>query len=453
MATKSTTVENALKHAIEQLENDKAQLSREVGQLRRQVVELESSLAHERLRVRNVLDAVRAGFEQTVSRCDEAAAEPRREHHNREEDELEEEPTESFPEEPSSPVDKLPQIRPTHPPFPWWKVPCRRRMQTFGTLIFTWTTPLLWSTIFLIYVAYQRNVYVIACVIAYVSWMFLLDDESPRNGRPWWYIRRIRSMSWIWKLCAEYYPLQLVRTAELPPEKNYLFCLHPHGVFSLTHAINFATNGTGFFDLFPGIKCLLVTLRQQFKIPFHREYLLSLGAIEVSRDALLNTLSRGPGWSIAIVPGGAQEALDALNGTMRLTILKRKGFVRIALRTGASLVPVLAFGENDIYISTKGTKRMFLMRLWTKYLKKCYGLASPVAMGRGVFNTTCPDPFMIPFRKPVTTVVGRPLVLPRIAEPLTSDVDYWHAKYIEALKDLFEQTSPKYGPGMQLELF
>merc|ERR1712137_745449 len=106
-----------------------------------------------------------------------------------------------------------------------------------------------------------------------------------------------------------------------------MFCLHPHGVFSLTHAINFATNGTGFFDSFPGIKCLLVTLRQQFKIPFHREYLLSLGAIEVSRDALLNTLTRGPGWSgklkfdttqsIAIVPGGAQEALDAFNGTMR----------------------------------------------------------------------------------------------------------------------------------------
>jgi hypothetical protein len=231
-----------------------------------------------------------------------------------------------------------------------------------------------------------------------------------------------------------------------------MFCLHPHGVFSLTHAINFATNGTGFLNKFPGVKCLLATLRQQFKIPFHREYLLSLGVIEASKDALLNTLSRGPGWSIALVPGGAQEALDAFNGTMRLTLLKRKGFVRIALKTGAHLVPVLAFGENELYTAQKGSKRMFIMGLWTKYLKKCYGLASPIAMGRGVFNTSCPDPFMLPFRKPVITVVGRPLVLPRLPDPLASDVDYWHMKYLESLKELFEQTAPKYGPGLQLEL-
>jgi len=385
-----------------------------------------------------------------VARCDAAAQKPRIDL-ERHEDDLDDDLPSSLERQTSA--DDLPQSCANHPPYPWWKVPFRRRMQTFCTLIFTWTTPLLWSSIFIFYViAFQRNVYVIMVMLAYVGWMFLLDDESPRNGRPWWFIRRVRSLPWIWKLMAEFYPLQLVRTSELSSENNYMFCLHPHGVFSLTHAINFATNGTGFFELFPGIKCLLVTLRQQFKVPFHREYLLSVGGIEVSKDALLTTLSRGPGWSIAIVPGGAQEALDAVNGTMRLTILKRKGFVRIALRTGTSLVPVLAFGENDLYVSTKGLKRMFFMRMWTKYLKKCYGLASPIAMGRGVFNTQCPDPFMIPFRKPVTTVVGRPLVLPRLPDPMESDVDYWHGKYIDSLKDLWDQTSPKYGPGMQLEL-
>jgi 2-acylglycerol O-acyltransferase 2 len=231
-----------------------------------------------------------------------------------------------------------------------------------------------------------------------------------------------------------------------------MFCLHPHGVLSLSHAINFATNGTGFFSKFPGIKCLLVTLRQQFKVPFHREYLLGLGVVEVSKESLLNTLTRGPGWSVAIVPGGAQEALDAVNGTMRLTVLRRKGFVRIALRTGASLVPVFAFGENELYKSVKGAKRLMPIRLWQNFLKRMYGIVSPTVMGRGVFNRKCPDPFMIPFRQPVTTVVGPPLELPRLPDPMPSDVDYWHEKYIEKMKELWELSAPTYAPGVELEL-
>jgi len=448
----SSAVEDALRKVITDLESDQARLNREVAQLRRQVVELEKNLTAERTRVREVLNIVKSDFAETLEKCELAATKPRdieEKHDDLEDDDTHHHGGDGSPRRLAE--ENLPQVCASHGDYPWYKLPMRRRLQTLFTLLFTWTTPLLWSSIALFYIAFSRNYYSISCVFIYLGWMFLLDDETPRTGRPWWMVRRLRSFS-VWKLCAEFYPIQLVRTAELSPEKNYMFCLHPHGVFSLTHAINFASNGTGFLDLFPGVKCLLATLRQQFKVPFHREYLMSLGTIEVSREALQNTLTRGPGWSVALVPGGAQEALEAFNGTMRLVLLKRKGFIRVALRTGASLVPVLSYGENDLYLAQKGMKRMMIMTLWTKLLKKCYGFTSPSAMGRGVFNRNCPDPFMIPFRKPVTTVVGRPIELPRIPEPLPTDVDYWHAKYIEALKELFEQTAPKYGPGLTLEL-
>lgn len=450
----SEKVEAALKQAIEDLVKEKAQLSREVGQLRRQVSELEGALTAERQKVKDVLDALKVGVRDTVASCEAIAVKPRKEVLRLQEDELEELTSPRPPQEDSvdPPMPDLPKSRASHPPLPFWKVPFRRRMQTLCTLLFTWTTPLFVSVAGMVIVLASRNVTAIAVLLIYVGWMFILDDEAPRNGRPWWLIRRVRGLKCIWKCCAEYYPLQLVRTVALPAENNYMFCLHPHGVFSLSHAINFASNGTGFFELFPGIKCFLCTLRQQFKIPFHREYVMGMGAMEVSRDAILNTLSRGPGYSVALVPGGAQEALDAFNGTMRLTILKRKGFVRCALRTGASLVPVISFGENELYVARKGAKRWLIMRLWEKLLKRCYGLASPSAMGRGVFITTCPDPFMLPFRKPVTTVVGKPLALPRLPNPLPEDVDHWHAKYVDALKELFERTAPQYGPGLQLEL-
>jgi len=55
------------------------------------------------------------------------------------------------------------------------------------------------------------------------------------------------------------------------------------------------------------------------------------------------------GTVLVVVPGGARESLDWKPGTNVLTLLKRKGFVRVCLETGTPLVPVFSFGENDIY--------------------------------------------------------------------------------------------------------
>lgn len=50
------------------------------------------------------------------------------------------------------------------------------------------------------------------------------------------------------------------------------------------------------------------------------------------------------GRGITIVVGGARESLDAQPHSLRLVLKRRKGFVKLAIRTGADLVPVLSFG-------------------------------------------------------------------------------------------------------------
>lgn len=54
------------------------------------------------------------------------------------------------------------------------------------------------------------------------------------------------------------------------------------------------------------------------------------------------------GRAITIVVGGARESLDAQPHSLRLVLKRRKGFVKLAIRTGADLVPVLAFGGTPL---------------------------------------------------------------------------------------------------------
>jgi 2-acylglycerol O-acyltransferase 2 len=72
------------------------------------------------------------------------------------------------------------------------------------------------------------------------------------------------------------------------------------------------------------------------------------GICSVSRKSCMNILAQGPGSAITIVVGGATEALAAHPGTNDLTLKRRLGFIKVAIREGASLVPVFSFGENDV---------------------------------------------------------------------------------------------------------
>jgi len=72
----------------------------------------------------------------------------------------------------------------------------------------------------------------------------------------------------------------------------------------------------------------------------------------VSRKSCINILAQGPGSAITIVVGGAAESLYAHPGTNDLTLKKRLGFIKVAIREGAQLVPVFSFGENDVSVAS-----------------------------------------------------------------------------------------------------
>ncbi len=147
-----------------------------------------------------------------------------------------------------------------------------------------------------------------------------------------------------------------------------------------------------------------------------------------------------------IVIGGAAESLDAKANTYRLTLQNRQGFVRVALNNGAELVPVLGFGENDVFDivdNPRGSK----LRNWQDWLQKKMGFALPLFRGRGIFNYNFG---LLPYRKPITVVVGEPIPLEPLPDHLKGKalitteegralVDKYHQIYMQQLTDLFHK--------------
>lgn len=196
--------------------------------------------------------------------------------------------------------------------------------------------------------------------------------------------------------------MKLHKSTDLDPRRNYIFTYHPHGIISHGAFGHFCTERTtGFETLFPGITTTLLTLDTNFRVPFYRDYLLSMGLASVSRrscEALLRGASSGR--AITIVLGGAQESLEAAPGRMALILKRRRGFLKIAIRENVGVVPVLSFGENELYEQVV-PHRGGLLEWVQRAMKRVAGFTVPLFHARGVFNY---DVGLMPYRRAVNTV-------------------------------------------------
>ncbi|KAJ3094282.1 2-acylglycerol O-acyltransferase 1 [Phlyctochytrium planicorne] len=282
--------------------------------------------------------------------------------------------------------------------------------------------------IYLLFVYPVSTILFFATYAAYVS----LDSDAERGKWTCSGVGRAFVRWSGWELFRDYFEARVVKTAELERGKNYIFCVHPHGVYCLSLWANLTSNGTALDKLFPTINLRPATLPINFKIPFWREFILSMGAISVDRKALISVLkplenTKKGSNAVLLAVGGGEEYLHMEKQTIDLVILKRKGFAKLALQTGASLVPILSFGETDLFerIDTPFTRRM------TKITQKLAHFAFPMFKGRF-------GPF-VPYRKPLVTIVGKPLDVVRVEDPSNEQVEELHQRYLLELRKLYDE--------------
>jgi len=209
---------------------------------------------------------------------------------------------------------------------------------------------------------------------------------------------------------------------------------------SLGVICNFGTEANEFHSVFPGVDLRVGVVNAPFYFPFGREICLFLGCISADKSSVEYSLNDGK--SVLLVVGGANEALQTEATKMNLVLADRKGFVKTALRTGASLVPVITFGENDTY---KNVRAEWAQKNQIWMMKKL-GFSLPLAYGRGVFNYNVG---ILPHRQPLTSVVGAPIPLEAVAEDdpsFNARVDEVHQQYMAALSALHIKHRREYAP-------
>ncbi|THW67940.1 diacylglycerol O-acyltransferase 2A [Aureobasidium pullulans] len=313
-------------------------------------------------------------------------------------------------------------------------VPLQRRLQTGMVLVHTLSIALFLAAFFVL------------CAIP-VLWplllpylLYVLFSKAGTSGSLKYRSEWLRRLP-VWSLFASYFPARLHRSQELPATRKYVFGYHPHGIISHGAFVAFATEALGFSQLFPGITNTLLTLDSNFRIPLYRDYALRLGLASVSRESCENILSKGGpngegmGRAITIVVGGARESLDAQPNSLRLVLARRKGFVKLAIRTGADLVPVLAFGENELYEQFDPQAHPTIHK-FQLLVKKALGFTVPLFHARGVFNY---DVGMMPYRRPLNIVAGRPIMVRKQERPDSKYVDEIHAQYVDELKRIWDE--------------
>ncbi|XP_034862907.1 2-acylglycerol O-acyltransferase 1 isoform X1 [Mirounga leonina] len=315
-------------------------------------------------------------------------------------------------------------------------IPLARRLQTAAVL--------QWVLSFLLLAQVCIGIIVILIIyncwflyVPYMTWLYF-DWSTPEQGgrRSKW----VRSWT-IWKYFKDYFPIHLIKTWDLDPSHNYIFGFHPHGVLVAGAFGNFCTNYSDFEELFPGFTAYLHVLPFWFRCPLFREYLMTSGSVSVSKKSVSHVLSKEEGGNISvIVLGGAEESLDAHPGKFTLFIRKRKGFVKIALTHGASLVPVFSFGENELFKQVNNPQGSWLRTVQEK-LQKVMGFALPLFHARGIFQYNFG---LMPYRKPIHTVVGRPIPVHQTLHPSPEQIEELHQTYMEELRKLYEAHKRKF---------
>lgn len=278
-------------------------------------------------------------------------------------------------------------------------------------------------------------------VLPYLSWNLLFKRDELQFGSPWPYFSRNYPGFCVLRRYLELnfgkIPEKLIEL-DASDKAQAVFAVSPHGTGSDFRILMDGMLSQILPNMGPKIRALAASVL--FRIPFVREMALWTGCVDARRSVAESLIDAN--LSILVVPGGMDEQIRTEYGREIVYLKKRKGFIKLAMRKGVSVVPVYVFGSSDAFHTSNF---LFSLRHWImRNLRMCIPIAS------GLWGSSCPLPVK------TTIVMGEPLLFtPNIdGQPSDDELNAAHKDFMTALTKLFDEHKEPLGyADRKLEIF
>ena len=221
------------------------------------------------------------------------------------------------------------------------------------------------------------------------------------------------------------FPVHGTNPNDLP--KTSLLLWHPHSLLSVTSVLHNCFKIVDFDSK-------IVSHSIYHVLPIIKDISRFNNSIPANFDVMRSNLEEGN--RVSVMVGGVREMMETEENVLNLTLKSRKGVFRLALISGAPLVPILTYNESKLFPVVK----IPMLDSINKFLYSYFHIAVPITSITALQNwvNLYSHPLDI-----VPTYVGSPISVEKIESPTEKDINDLQKKYIKAVEDLFESTKPE----------
>ena len=237
---------------------------------------------------------------------------------------------------------------------------------------------------------------------------------------------------WISWLVVKYFSFKFISECEYDPNCRHIYVAPPHGVFPYGNLLAVQAWRARFGFPFRGLASSAA-----LRVPIFKQVLRCVGVIDASRHVAHKALVEDG--AIGISTGGVAEVFETNHGDECILLTERIGMIKLAIRTGAELVPCYLYGNTKLLDCWSGEYLPFHVKSAIEWLSRKAGFAIIIMYGRWGLA--------IPYRLPVLAVAGKGVPTKHIQcdEPTMEQIEEIQRQLLSEMERIFDTYKHLYG--------